>query len=158
MQNAITTQFVLILLGLWMLVCTHAVQAKKSEPLSIPIDNKLGPLRYRGRPDYRKLIKKAGSLLRSVRIDLAGVKLDAKRLRKLADSKPKEPFLRVVRESLRRAIDLHDFVLFLDDVIQLQKKLRKKTLWISPGRARKVGILIHPDDVFLKKTTSYIPP
>lgn len=104
------------------------------------------PTREGGR---RAVLLRAGIELGQWQIDLAGVAIDGVRLKTLARHAPSEPFERVVREGLRRPIDLDDFLLFLDDVLREGRRGRRGELvWLTPGRARKAGILVHPDDVF----------
>ncbi|MEZ4271753.1 MAG: hypothetical protein R3C68_10075 [Myxococcota bacterium] len=82
-------------------------------------------------------------------IHFAGVRVDAKRLQEIADAAPTEPILRVLRENMRRPVDLEDFLLFLDDVLAAGKSgLRDQDVWVSSGRARSAGILIHPSDIW----------
>jgi hypothetical protein len=97
----------------------------------------------------RAVLRAAGQALGEWRIHLAGVDVDGARLLALAEAPDGEPILRHVREGLRRPIDLGDFLLFLDDVLYAGRGgLRGETVWVTPGRARKAGILIHPSEVF----------
>jgi hypothetical protein len=67
-----------------------------------------------------------------------------------------EPLLRALREGLRMPIDAHDFLLFLDDVLVAGAAGRRGHLiWVPSGRARKAGILLHPEDVFFAKPRRY---
>jgi hypothetical protein len=98
----------------------------------------------------RDALGQAGSRLGDWRIDLAGVALDGARLRAWSTSPAGEPLLRFVREDAGRAIDLTDLLFFLDDVLRdAPHGLRDQVVWLTPSRARKAGILLHPDDVFL---------
>jgi hypothetical protein len=100
---------------------------------------------------YRQVFLEAAERLEGRLIWLAGVEVTGKVLSDLAQKAKDEPFVRVVREGLRRPVDLHDFSLFLDDLLlAYQKGLTQKTVWVPPGRARKAGILLHPQDVFKK--------
>lgn len=106
--------------------------------------------------DYRPVIRRAGELFGDWRINVAGVRIDGPRLLELADGEPQEPFLRRVREVLRRPFDLEDFALFLDDVLAAgERGLRGHLVWVTAGRARNAGITLHPDEVFFKKTRRY---
>lgn len=91
----------------------------------------------------------AGASLAEWKIHLAGVAIDGPRLMALANAAEPGSLEARVREGLGRPVDLEDFVFFLDDVLRDGGLgLRGQTLWVTPGRARSAGILLHPDDVF----------
>ncbi|MCS5637114.1 MAG: hypothetical protein NZ990_11395 [Myxococcota bacterium] len=91
----------------------------------------------------------AGRALAGWEIQLAGVTLDGPRLVALAAQKGPGPMEVKVREGLGRPVDLEDFIFFLDDVLRLGGSGRRgEVVWVTPGRARSAGILLHPDDVF----------
>lgn len=82
-------------------------------------------------------------------IHLAGVRLEGASLLALSQTPPEEPLVRATREALRRPVDLDDFLLLLDDLLRAGRAgLHGQRVWITPGRARKAGVLLHPDDVF----------
>ena len=109
-----------------------------------------------GAEGQRTALLQAGYELGSWRIHLAGVEIDGIRLVRLASRPREEPLLRAVREGLRRPIDLDDFLLFLDDVLVAGAAgLRGELVWVTSGRARKAGILVHPDDVFEGRPRRY---
>ncbi len=123
--------------------------------VSIQVDRAweiLEPPKKKGDPDaLRPVMRQAGELLATWRIHVGGSDLDGARLIAIADKKPDEPFLRLVREELRRPFDLEDLLLFLDDVLVAgDAGLRGKQVWVPGGRARNAGITIHPQDVFKK--------
>ncbi len=100
-------------------------------------------------PDYRKAYEMAGKLMGRWTINFAGVGIDGHDLLRLAKKNPDEPFVRTLREGIGRPIDKHDFLLLIDDLLVAAKKgLWGKPVYILPGRARKVGALLHPQDVF----------
>jgi len=89
-------------------------------------------------------------------IELAGLRIDAALLRKLAAAPGDEPLLRHVRETLGRPVDLDDFVLLLDDVARAGRAGRRGERFVIPaGRARAAGVFVHPDDVFKKAPRRY---
>jgi len=103
-------------------------------------------------PGQRRSLAIAGGRLAEGSIHFSGVEIDGHLLAALARRAPDEPFLRVVREGLGRAVDLEDFLFFLDDLLLAASRgARGQTVWITPGRARGAGILIHPDEVFGEK-------
>jgi hypothetical protein len=102
-----------------------------------------------GDPGQRRALLEAGDALAAWEINVGGVAIDGPRLRALATAAPNGSMLRAVREGLRRPVDLDDFLLFLDDVLLAGRHGRRGELvWVTPGRARKAGIFLHPDDVF----------
>lgn len=119
---------------------------------SIHTNREFDVLEAQDGPDkYRKLFRQAGRRLGGWRIRVAGVTITGAKLITLAKRRPKEPFVRVVREGLRRPFDLEDFTFFIDDVLRAgDEGIRGKLVWVPPGRARNAGILVHPDDVFLR--------
>ncbi len=99
--------------------------------------------------DQRAALLQAGLELGDWKIHLAGTELDGPRLQAISRMAPQEPLVRVIREALRRPVDLDDFLLFMDDVLREGRAgLRGEVVWLTPGRARKAGILVHSDDVF----------
>lgn len=87
-------------------------------------------------------------------IELAGVPLDGPRL--LALSTPPEGIglTRHVRETLGRAVDPVDLVYFLDDVLAAEER-RGERFHVHVGRARRQGVLLHPDDIFRNRPRRY---
>jgi hypothetical protein len=80
-------------------------------------------------------------------IDVAGAVINRDVLMVLANTKTSEPLLRQARERLGVAVDVEDLLYFLDDVLA-QRVHQRLTVVLSPGKARAVGILLHPDEVF----------
>lgn len=106
--------------------------------------------RREGPGAQRALLDQAARELGDWSIHLAGLSLDGDRLRAAMPGDTRAPLLRALREALRRPVDLDDFLLFLDDVLREGREgLRGQLVWVTPGRARKAGIFVHPDDVFL---------
>lgn len=98
----------------------------------------------------------AGRALADGSIQFAGVAIDGPRLIALAEGKGSAPIEVRVRENLGRPVDLEDFILFLDDVLRRRAQgLGDQAVWITPGRGRRAGILLHPDDIFLGKPRVY---
>ena len=98
----------------------------------------------------------AGRGLGDWRIDLAGVPVDGRRLVGLAAQSGPDPLEVVVREDFGRPVDLEDFLFFLDDLLREgEAGLRGEVVWLTPGRARRAGIFLHPDDVFAGKPRRY---
>jgi len=106
--------------------------------------------------DPRDAFDQAAKRLGAWRIDFAGVAVDRFVLETLARTPSGEPMLRALRELLRRPVDLNDFLFFLDDVLHAGAKgLRGQKVYITSGRARAVGILVHPDDVWKNRPRVY---
>ncbi len=127
--------------------------------ISIPVNDEFDVLRVRvRRPNYRRAYAQAGRMMGDWTIDFAGTGVDGVDLRRLAEKAPGEPFVRVLREGLRRPVDLHDFLLLLDDLLLAGKRgLWGKRVFVLPGRARGIGALVHPDDVFWKSRPRRYP-
>lgn len=125
-------------------------RSAKDSKFTIEVDNKFQVLALDEKnPDYRKAYKRAGELMGRWTINFAGVGVDGHDLARLAKRNPDEPFVRVLREGIKRPVDMHDFLLLLDDLLVAAKKgLWGKPVYILPGRARKIGALLHPQDVF----------
>ena len=98
----------------------------------------------------------AGEALGDWKLYLAGVPVDGPRLVALAEGAPGESLEATLRVDLGRPVDLEDFIFFLDDVLRDGARgLRGELVWVTPGRARSAGILLHPDDVFAGKPRLY---
>lgn len=108
-------------------------------------------------PDAREMFAQAAAALGDWTITIAGVPIDGAALQRVADTPDDEPILRSLREQLRRPFDLEDFVYFLDDVLVAGATRRGEPFDVGSGRARSIGILIHPDDVFRKKRGRVYP-
>lgn len=105
-----------------------------------------------GELEPRDALREAGEKLGDWTIQVTGTDVDGTFLKALASSSPDEPIERVVREAMRQPIDLPDFLLFLDDVLASGEAGRRgEAFWISAGRLRTAGALLHPDDVFKSK-------
>ncbi len=131
---------------LWVSISSTVLAA----PRRIPINRQWDVLEVgKADPSSREMFLQAGELLGSWAIYIDAVRFDGARLRKLAKQAPKEPFTRVVREGIRRPLDLEDFLYFLDDVLRAGPEgLRGELVWLPASRARRAGIFLHPDDVF----------
>ena len=103
-------------------------------------------------PQRRAVLRRAGRMMGDWRIDLGETNIDGAVLTELADEHPQEPLLRVVREILRRPVDLDDFLRFIDDLLVAGTRgLRGRPVSIPPSRARSAGIFVHPNDLFRPK-------
>ena len=98
--------------------------------------------------DVRCKLQQAAWALDDWAIEVAGIQVDGPLLAKIAGAADDEPLVRAAREVLGRPVDLEDFVYFLDDVLEAGKTRRGEPFSVGSGRARSIGILIHPDDVF----------
>ncbi|WP_179105578.1 hypothetical protein, partial [Vreelandella utahensis] len=99
----------------------------------------------------RQTLKAAAQSLASLDVTLAAEPLIEQRLSRLASTPADAPLIRALRESLGQAIDRRDFLLFLDDVARAQPERVR----VHSGRARRAGILLHPNDVFKSEPRRY---
>ena len=99
---------------------------------------------------HRAKLREAGRKLGWGRINLAGIWIDGVALRAVANIAQDQPLTRVLREAFERPIDVEDFLLFTDDVIRMKRDLVKHPAHLPAGRARAVGVLLHPHDIFRK--------
>ncbi len=98
----------------------------------------------------------AGRRLADWSIQLAGVQFDGPRLEALAQAPGPDPLEVRVREGFGRPVDLQDFIFFLDDLLRDGPLgLRDAEVWVTPSRARRAGILLHPDDIFKGRPRRY---
>ncbi|MBW2229237.1 MAG: hypothetical protein JRG92_02550 [Deltaproteobacteria bacterium] len=104
----------------------------------------------------RRTLAAAARALGDWQVHLSGVAIGAADLQAIAATPAGESLVRALREHTRRAIDLDDFLLFLDDVLRDGRAgLRGELVWVTPGRGRRHGILIHPDEVFAGEPRRY---
>jgi hypothetical protein len=99
----------------------------------------------------RQTLAAAAESLASLDVTLAAEPLTEQRLSRLAGTPAEGSLIRALRESLGQAIDRRDFLLFLDDVARAQPERVR----VHSGRARRAGILLHPDDVFKGEPRRY---
>ncbi len=133
----------------WCLAAALAVPAG-SVPPPIEVDRRWDVL-VDPSGDLRAGVRVAGQRLAGWTLDFAGVPIDGARLVALADAAPEEPFVRVLREGLRRPVDPVDFLYFLDDVLATEAR-RGERYHVTSGRARDLGALVHPDEVWKGRT------
>lgn len=106
--------------------------------------------------DQRAQLRAAGEALGDWEVKLAGVLVDGPVLTSLADQEPEMPIEVVLREGMKRPTDVADFLLLMDDVLAAGQAGRHGEAFdIGAGRMRKVGALIHPDEVFKNKKKAY---
>ncbi len=103
--------------------------------------------------DERTMLYAAGEALALQEIELAGVVLDGPRLMAMALTSPEEPLLRVVREAVRRPVELPDLLYFLDDVLASSRP--DERFFVGAGRARGAGLLVHPREVWRGESRLY---
>ena len=97
----------------------------------------------------RTPLEEAASLLGPRSIRLARSEVNADLLMGLSRTPADEPMTRAMREAMEGAVDPQDFIFFLDDVLREEKYAAAgNVVWVTPGRARKAGIFLHPDEVF----------
>ena len=98
----------------------------------------------------------AGRRLGDGSIELAGVPIDGPRLEALALAPGPDPLEVRVREAFGRPVDLEDFIFFLDDLLRdAPGGLGGEAVFVTSGRARRAGILLHPDDIFKGRPRRY---
>lgn len=106
--------------------------------------------------DRRVMLREAGQKMGEWRIDLAGQAVDGPWLTALAETEETEPLLRAARERLGQALDLEDFLLFVDDVLRAGEAGRRgEPFSVGSGRARSLGLFVHPDEVFRGRPRVY---
>ena len=136
-----------IQLGVVLLICSWAIPtANASEVARLPIDRRWEALSDPAEVGYTQVLREAAEKLGSWKIWLGGVSFDGRTLARIAERSQREAVLRAIREQMRLAIDLDDFLLFVDDL--LAKGTPGDAVVLSSTKGRKSGILLHPDDVF----------
>lgn len=104
----------------------------------------------------RNRLLQAGEELGGWRIELAGTTFDGPRLLKVARASPDARLVAALRDEFGRPIDVEDLLWFLDDVLAAGRRgLRGELVYVTSGRARSHGILLHPDDVFAGRPRRY---
>ncbi len=122
--------------------------------------NAAGPLRTNrqwealpapAQSEGRRTLAAAADSLGPIDIQLAGEAITRAMLAELANTPSSEVLTRRLRERLGQAIDRRDFLLFLDDLARARPTLVR----VHSGRARRAGILLHPDGVFADRLRHY---
>ncbi len=96
----------------------------------------------------RSKLREAGAKLGKGRISLAGQWVDGSTLTAWSNIDEQEPLTRGIREALERPVDVEDFLLFVDDLLRSGSDLEATPAHLPAGRARAIGVLLHPDDIF----------
>ncbi len=99
-----------------------------------------------GSKGHRRGFEEGAARLGGWSFEFAGVRVDAALLEHFA--RTDEPLRRALRERLGQAVDVRDFLFFLDDLLWARRRGRIDDAYVPSGRARTAGILLHPDDVF----------
>lgn len=106
----------------------------------------------------RQQLAQAAEALGEVTIDISGVRVTKELLLAAANSNPDVSLTKDLRERTRRPVDVADFISFLDDALaQAYGMQTVSTLVLTPGRARRVGVFVHPDEVFKKNRPREYP-
>ena len=103
--------------------------------------------------DRRAAVLEASRRLGRRVIQIGGATIDAPTLKRIHDRSSNEPLVRVVREQMRLAMDVDDLLLFVDDVLVAGRRVKK--VFLTAGRARQAGIMLHPSDVFGGRPRQY---
>ena len=104
----------------------------------------------------RTPLEEAAVALGDRQMQLARTRVDARLLKTMSQADGDEPMVRVMREAMGGPVDPEDFIFFLDDVLRESRfDSGEEAVFVSPGRARKAGIFLHPDDVFRGKPRRY---
>ncbi len=130
-------------------VALHAVliaSATPAKPTVMPMDRVWQVLTATTSP-HRQL-RQAAEQLGAGRFNLAGQWIDRAALLAVAESPPAEPLTRTIRETFERPVDMQDFLLFVDDLLRSGRDLVRAPAYLPAGRARAIGVLLHPNDVF----------
>jgi hypothetical protein len=145
--------------GMWWLALSRVFAGEPSvlpSPLApIAVDRAWDVLPAPG-ADLRPAYRVAGEKLGGWTISVAEVEVDGARLVALAGTAPDEPFTRVLREGLRRPVDPVDLLYLLDDVLAASDR-RGQRFVVTQSRARDLGVLVHPDEVFKQGVVQSFP-
>ena len=105
----------------------------------------------------RAVLSEAADYLADYKFHFAGTNIDAARLRTIVRLSDENNLTTTLRENIKQPVDTYDFLLFLDDLIFQYRsgRLRNTHVWITSGRARRAGVLLHPDDIFKNRPRNY---
>jgi hypothetical protein len=132
-----------------------SASAPPAEPRVLELDRVWDVLPApRKKVSVRATLKAAAAALGDKQVELAGVLVDGPMLARIAERARKEPLTRVAREEMRRPVDVRDLCYFLDDVLKA-KAHDTGPVVLTPGRARRIGVFLHPDDVFRRRARRY---
>jgi hypothetical protein len=126
---------------------TRAIETNRAWEVLDPPTRTSGP---------RGQLLAAAAALGDVRIELAGASLDGDRLAAIARATPDQRLVAGLRDALGLPVDADDLLLFLDDVLRARAGAGgDPPVFVTAGRARTHGILLHPDDVFGDRPRRY---
>ena len=78
-----------------------------------------------------------------------------KHLVELGATPLEQSLVQAVRQVARRPLKVDGLLYFVDDVLNLSKARRSRDIVLTSSRARRLGVLLHPEEVFEEKTRIY---
>lgn len=105
--------------------------------------------------DSRSILRVLGKQLGKTTIEISGVKITGRHLLALVATPLEDSLVQKLRQMVRRPLKLDGFLYFVDDVLQLPVTRRAREVVLTSSRARRLGVLVHPEEVFEDKVRTY---
>jgi len=105
--------------------------------------------------DSRSILRVLGQQLGEGAVEISGVRISAKMLLELSQTPIEASLVQALRQKVRRPIKVDGLLYFVDDVLRLSEQRRKRDIVLTSSRARRLGILVHPEEVFEEKIRMY---
>ena len=105
--------------------------------------------------DSRGVLRVLGNQLGKSVIEISGVRLSGKHLLQLAATPLEDSLVQALRQVARRPLKVDGLLYFVDDVLSLSKARRTRDVVLTSSRARRLGVLLHPEEVFEEKIRIY---
>ncbi|MBT6177095.1 MAG: hypothetical protein HOI23_07585 [Deltaproteobacteria bacterium] len=127
--------------------------AAVSEPMPVNADWDSVPETIQG--DSRGILRVLAKKLGKTPIEISGVRITGNSLLTLAQTPLEESLVQNLRLMVRRPLKLDGLLYFVDDVLRLPESRRAREIVLSSSRARRLGVLLHPEEVFEDKVRVY---
>jgi hypothetical protein len=105
--------------------------------------------------DSRSILSVLGNQLGKTTIEISGVRLTGHSLLVLARTPLEDSLVQKLRQMVRRPLKLDGLLYFVDDVLSLPVSRRARDIVLTSSRARRLGVLLHPEEVFEDKIRLY---
>ena len=105
--------------------------------------------------DSRGVFRVLGNQLGKRVIEISGVRITGKHLLQLSATPLEQSLVQALRQVARRPLKVDGLLYFVDDVLNLSKARRTKDVVLTSSRARRLGVLLHPEEVFEDKIRTY---
>ena len=126
-----------------------------AEPDPLPVNATWENVPVAVQGDSRAIMRVLGSQLGKTVVEISGVRISGKDLIQLGSTPVERSLVQAVRLAIRRPLKVDGLLYFIDDVLSLSQERRTRDVVLTSSRARRLGVLLHPEEVFEEKSRVY---